>query len=74
DAQARLLRALQEGEIRRVGSVQSQKVDVRLISATHCYLKSLAKTGQFREDLYYRLHVISLKLLALREHGNDVME
>ncbi len=74
EAQARLLRFLQEGEIRRVGSIQNQKVDVRLIAATHRNLKELSRSGDFREDLYYRLNVIELHLPALRERGMDVLE
>ncbi|MCX4026350.1 sigma-54-dependent Fis family transcriptional regulator [Endozoicomonas sp. SM1973] len=74
EAQARLLRVLQEGEIRRVGSVQSQKVNVRLVAATHRQLKQLAQSGEFREDLYYRLNVIQLNLPPLRERGSDVID
>src|SRR5690606_39533198 len=55
EAQARLLRVLQESEIRRGGSVQSQKLDVRRVGATHRDLKALAHQGLFREDRYYRL-------------------
>jgi two-component system response regulator HydG len=74
EAQARLLRVLQEGEIRRVGSVQSRKVDVRLIAATHRNLKELASKAEFREDLYYRLNVLELHLPPLRARGKDVIE
>lgn len=74
EAQARLLRVLQEGEIRKVGSVQSKKVNVRLIAATHRNLKEMAARGVFREDLYYRLNVVELRVPALRERGKDVVE
>lgn len=74
EAQARLLRFIQEDEIRRIGSVESKKVDVRLILATHRDLKSLAKTNQFRPDLYYRINVMQLVLPPLRDRGKDILE
>lgn len=74
EAQARLLRFIQEDEIRRIGSVESRKVNVRLICATHRDLKTLAQTNQFRPDLYYRINVMQLVLPPLRERGKDILE
>ena len=74
DAQARLLRVLQEGEIRKIGSVETRHVNVRLIAATHRDLRALSKSGEFRLDLYYRLNVMQIELPPLREREDDVLE
>ena len=73
EAQARLLRFIQEGEIRRIGSVHSRKVNVRLICATHRDLQSLSSEGNFRQDLFYRINVLRLSLPPLRERGKDIL-
>lgn len=73
-AQARLLRVLQNGEIRRLGSERPIHVDVRLLSATHRDLKQLVQEGKFRGDLYFRLRVVELLLPPLRERGHDLID
>ena len=72
--QAKLLRALQEREIEKVGTSQTVKIDTRVIAASNADLLSLVKKGEFREDLYYRLHVVKVKLPALRERRSDIPE
>jgi DNA-binding NtrC family response regulator len=71
-AQARLLRVLQVGEFERVGSSQTRKTDVRLITATNQDLKKLTVEKRFREDLYYRVHVIEIEIPPLRERREDI--
>ncbi|MDH5739964.1 MAG: sigma-54 dependent transcriptional regulator, partial [Nitrospira sp.] len=70
--QAKLLRVIQEREFTRIGGVQSIKVDVRIVAATNKNLDELVRRGQFREDLYYRINVISLYLPPLRERSEDI--
>jgi len=73
EVQARLLRVLQDGELREFGSTTARRVNVRLITATHRDLKQLIANDQFRDDLYYRLNVVNLPIAPLRQRGDDVL-
>jgi two-component system, NtrC family, response regulator PilR len=70
--QVKLLRAIQEKKVRKVGSTQEEAADVRIISATHQNLSECAEAGKFRQDLYYRLNVIELRMPSLREIPEDI--
>ena len=70
--QTKLLRVLEDRPVQRLGGRQARKIDFRLICATHEPLEEMARNGKFREDLYYRIHVVPIQLPPLRERGGDV--
>ncbi|MCJ7509264.1 MAG: sigma-54 dependent transcriptional regulator [Dehalococcoidia bacterium] len=72
ETQAKLLRVIQEREFMRLGGVETIKVDVRIIAATNVDLRRMMEEGRFREDLYYRLHVITVQLPPLRDRKDDI--
>jgi two-component system response regulator PilR (NtrC family) len=72
ETQAKLLRVIQEREFMRLGGVETIKVDVRIVAATNVELRKMVEDGRFREDLFYRLHVITVQLPSLRERREDI--
>src|SRR5690606_36199421 len=72
--QVKLLRVIQEKAVRPVGESREQAVDVRILSATHKNLAALVAEGKFREDLFYRINVIEIRVPALRERLEDILE
>ena len=72
ETQAKLLRVMQEREFMRLGGMETIKVDVRIVAATNCDLREMVEDGRFREDLFYRLHVINIVLPPLRERKDDI--
>lgn len=71
--QVKLLRVIQEKKVRPVGASNEESIDIRVLSATHQDLSKMVADGEFREDLYYRINVIELRVPALRERGDDVL-
>ncbi|MCJ0932638.1 PAS domain-containing protein [Virgibacillus halodenitrificans] len=72
NAQVKILRVLQEGEVEAIGSVQTQKIDVRVVAATNQPLEKLIQEGRFREDLFYRINVIQLHIPSLKDRADDI--
>src|SRR5947208_960811 len=72
ETQAKLLRVIQERDFMRLGGMETIRVDVRIIAATNADLRQMMEEGKFREDLFYRLHVISIQLPSLRERKDDI--
>src|SRR5262249_19222070 len=70
--QAKLLRVLEDGSMRRIGSVKELRVNVRLLAATNCNMADEVKQGRFREDLFYRINVMSLQVPPLRQRHGDI--
>ncbi len=71
--QAKLLRVIDDHEIRPIGGIQSKKIDIRLITATNKDIAKAVKNNSFREDLYYRINVVTLKLPPLRDRKKDII-